>query len=211
MVEAQRFCRKCGSASELEAETRELDRQRSSAAPTEPVGHQQTTPAVFTPGGLLNVPAGMPQPASPPAHNRNLLIVIVAVIGLLFLLVLAVGGFFLVSSFSRPAVPAVEVPTVPAMPPAPPPPPPPPPPNIDVDSSESSLRYPGSETLFSTSDRGKHVMSLRTSAPFSTVRDWYEQRMSSPKKVSLPGSVILTSKDTAVVIASEGQSTTIVV
>jgi uncharacterized OB-fold protein len=211
MVEGQRFCRKCGFASNLEAETRELEQQRPLPLATEPVGRAQTSPTVFTPGAMFGTPASVPQVVQPPEHSRTPVLIVGALIGVLVILLVAFGAFLAYRSFVTPQPVVFQPPPVPTAPPSVPaapeaPPSPPPPPNI-----AASLRYPGSEVVMDMFEGRKRVMNLRTRDSVETVTRWYEAKLGKAKKVDIVGMAVLQGDGTSVVIRPEATGTNIIV
>ncbi|MGH9901430.1 MAG: hypothetical protein ACRD68_06405, partial [Pyrinomonadaceae bacterium] len=109
----------------------------------------------------------------------------------------------------------IPVPPVPAVPDIPPPPVPP-----STGGAEgvanSSLVYPGAETMMNiTQEDGGGMLQLRTTDPFEKVFDWYVAKIKPTKTIRTPGftstAILRAEGVTAIITAAGGDQTTIMI
>lgn len=216
--ETAKFCRVCGKPTPLsEATTQRFDQQPEIRSATSPVGSSYTTPAYMAPFDMP--PSVQTNDLKHNRQKRNLMLVI----GMLVLMILALGGLLAFLSLNggssddaqqttatTPPPPSGfpgGVPKAPTPPTPPTPPAPPLPPGTQIDSS---LIYPGATEETSVDKKGKRVLILNSDASSSAVADWYIARLQVTEKVSILGQTVLKAGTLKVVIVGSPQGTKII-
>ncbi|HMF56291.1 MAG TPA: zinc-ribbon domain-containing protein [Pyrinomonadaceae bacterium] len=221
IIPGTRFCRQCGqpapdAGTVSEATTRILDAPERTAAPTDRVMPLPTGPAYLSPA---NAGAPQQQPsqglAVPPKKKRGKVwLVILLVIVLFGALCSAVVITAIKTSraIARKVVikQTTEVPQPPQTPAQPGLPQPP----AEGTTIDSSLVYPGAETVVDVDNGSEgHVIQLRTSDPLNKVTDWYISKLKPSQIVRVPGGIsnVLRTNKGAIVLTSSDEGTQIII
>jgi hypothetical protein len=211
-----RYCRKCGNASALEAETREFDRAPQAVAST-----QRMSPT--TAPELINIPGNtqppIPMVPAPPSDQRRTIIILASLVGFLMLVLVAGGlAYFIIRQPGPPFLPPpppggdVAGPAVPRPPGHPgldvPPPARPPAPG---DPLLQDLLYPGATFVFKAEDSNKFHYQLRSDDPPARVRDWYKFKLKEAAEVisMADGPTILNAGEVKVILTADHGGTVI--
>jgi len=209
--ETAKYCRVCGKPTPLsEATTKRFDEQPEIRSTTSPVANAYTTPAYMAPFEMP--PSVQTNDLKNNKQRRNLFLVI----GMLVLMILALGGLLAFLSFNEsssdggsvatappPPLGPPGAPGVPGAPVVPKAPTPPTPPSIVLGPSpqiDSSLIYPGATQTNSVEEKNKRVLILNSDSSVSVVADWYSARLPGAKKVTLLRQTVLKFQDLDVVI-----------
>jgi len=220
--ETAKFCRVCGKPTPLsEATTKRFDEQPEIRSTTSPVVNSYTTPAYMAPFEMP--PTVQTHDLKDNRQRRNLLLVI----GMLVVMVLALGGLLAFLSFNGGSSDGGSVVTGPPTggPQAPPPPPgapggvpttptapkAPPTPGLESAPGIDSLIYPGAKVTTSVVKEGKRTLILSSDASSSDVADWYIARLKVTKKVSILGQTVLKAGEMSVVISGGPGGSNIVI
>jgi hypothetical protein len=231
LIAGARFCRLCGQPSAganergvLEAETRTLHTPATySAAPTDYLSPQPTSPAYLAPGQ-------MPPPFAPNYNNGSFqtgslqpkgrkkrtalvigLLAVLILVPLISLVVLAVirSQTSTVPVFKKPIV------TQPQTPPVPPVVPPgaetaPPVPKTTI---SPTLIYPGAQTRMEiNSGEGAGMLQLQTADAYDKVLAWYVATIKPANVIKAgPSNSILRTDKMVVIITGEGGETNILI